>query len=101
MELALPRHPGTPPPDTRWARVAEVAACGLEVLEVLHTPALAYLTVVLGDAVTREELEAASPDMGALVEAGTLAGVTVTCRGDSNHHFYSRWWWWWWLWWWW
>jgi len=90
VEMALPRHLGLPPADGRWAGLAEVAACGLPVLEVLHTPALAYLTVVLGDAVTRQQLEAVSPDMEALVGAGTLAGVTVTCRGDSTHHFYSR-----------
>ena len=95
VEMALPRHLGLPPADGRWAGLAEVAACGLPVLEVLHTPALAYLTVVLGDAVTRQQLEAVSPDMEALVVAGTLAGVTVTCRGDSTHHFYSRWCWWW------
>ena len=74
--------------------------------QVLWSPELAYLTVVLADAVTGKQLESLNPatqDFPSLEPTkqvvkvffcekilSKVAGLTLTCPGDQSHDFYSR-----------
>ena len=76
--------------------------------QVIWSPELAYLTVVLADSVRREQLQSLNPptqDFPSLEPTKQVdniiiyfgqqivlkvAGLTLTCPGDQSHDFYSR-----------
>jgi len=91
IELVLPSYPGVV--SSKFDRLAQASACTLPIKEVLWSPELAYLTVVLADSVTREQLESVAPptqDFPSLEPTKQVAGLTLTCPGDQTHDFYSR-----------
>jgi len=91
IELVLPSYPGVI--SSKFDRLAKASACSLPIKEVLWSPELAYLTVVLADSVTRGQLESVNPptqDFPSLEPTKQVAGLTLTCPGDQTHDFYSR-----------
>jgi len=79
--------------DHQFQRLAKASSCTLPIKEVIWSPELAYLTVVLGDSVTKEQLESVAPptqDFPSLEPTKKVAGLTLTCPGDQTHDFYSR-----------
>ena len=91
--MDLPLYPGESCKEGEFSALVEVLSCGFPVKDVLLSSPMKYLMVVLEDEVTRRELEACMPDIGAmpsLERSGRVKGVILTVNGDSDFDFYSR-----------
>lgn len=93
VQLDLPLYPGYHCDKGEFGPLVDVLSCGLPVRDVLLSPPMKYLMVVLEDKVTREQLELCSPDidsMSGLETSGGVKGVILTVKGDSEFDFYSQ-----------
>jgi len=91
IELVLPSYPGTA--SSQFDDLAHASACNLPIKEVLWSQELAYLTVVLEDSVTKDQIQRLDPPVGdfpKLDSSKQVAGLTITCLGDHSYDFYSR-----------
>merc|ERR1712013_603368 len=91
IELVLPSYPGTA--SSQFDDLAHASACSLPIKEVLWSQELAYLTVVLEDSVTKDQIQRLDPPVGdfpKLDPSKQVAGLTITCLGDHSYDFYSR-----------
>ena len=91
--LDLPLYPGQCCDEGEFGALVDVLSCGLPVKDVLLSPPMKYLMVVLEDQITGKQLELCRPDIGAmpgLDTSGRVKGVILTVKGDSKYDFYLR-----------
>ena len=93
VELDLPLYPGECCGEGEFGALVDVLSCGLPVKDVLLSPPMKYLMVVLEDQITGKQLELCRPDIGAmpgLDTSGRVKGVILTVKGNSKFDFYWR-----------